>query len=81
MRVIWDEDDVKVGRVYGKSGIKEQWLIGYRADLSGDARYVSVSTSDGMVTIPRTKRGMAENLSRNGYSPVEYLLADAKDHK
>jgi hypothetical protein len=29
MKITWEADDIKVGRRVGKSGRKEEWIIGY----------------------------------------------------
>ena len=75
MQVIWHPSDIRVGRIYGKQGVREKWLIGYRPDVDGPCRFVSISLDDGMVTEPRTDMAMAECLSRHEYLPVELLEA------
>lgn len=84
MRFIWEETDIKPGRVYGRAGMREQWLIGYRPELESKKNLVSVSLADGMVAgEPRTKMEMAEVLSRNDYAPIEFLslMAQGKEAK
>lgn len=73
MKVIWEEKDITPGRRYTKEGIGEKWIVGYLSGALGDARYVSVSDQDGMVTEPRTKEQIAQILTDNGYLPVELL--------
>jgi hypothetical protein len=71
---IWEAEDIRPGRRYSKQHIKEIWLIGYRADADDyEARYVSVSESDGMVTKPYTKEELAAILSEGGYVPINFL--------
>lgn len=72
MKVIWEAKDINPGRKYSKPGI-ETWIIGYMANMHSTDRYVSISISDGMVTKPKTKEDMAEDLTTSGYLPVELL--------
>ena len=73
MQVIWEDNDIIAGRIYGKKSIKEKWIIGYRSDLLTPGRYVSISLSDGCVTSPLTKESFADMLTRNKYLPQEVL--------
>lgn len=83
MKIIWQEVDIKVGRIYGKRGMKETWMIGYRPEIDGAMRYVSISMVDGMITLPRTTTEMAEILTSNEYWPIELLafLDSTKEHQ
>ena len=49
MKIEWEAEDIKPGRVVGKPDRTERWLIGY---IPGKApqHYVLVSLSDGMVS-------------------------------
>ncbi len=74
MRIIWEAEDIKPGLRHSKKHTKEIWIIGYRADADDyEARYVSVSESDGMVTKPYTKEELAVILSEGGYVPISFL--------
>lgn len=73
MKIIWQEEDIQVGRIYGRPGMKETWMIGYRPEIDGTIRYVSISMVDGMITLPQTKAEMAEILTSNEYCPIEFL--------
>lgn len=73
MKIIWEEGDITPGRRYSKVGLGENWIIGFLQDAMRDARYVSISDRDGMVTLPCTKQEMAVMLTREGYLPVELL--------
>jgi len=72
---IWKAEDIKPGRRYTKKHTEEIWLIGYRTDADNyEARYVSVSENDGLVTSPpHTKAELAEILNENNYVPVDIL--------
>jgi hypothetical protein len=72
----WRAEDIKPGRRYTKKDTEEVWLIGYRTDAVAnyEARYVSVSENDGLVTSPpRTKEDLAKVLNEDGYVPVDIL--------
>lgn len=73
MKVQWEEKDIVAGRRYSREGLRETWQIGYLSGDLSEARYVSISMVDGMVTLPLTKAQMAENLTEHGYLPVELL--------
>lgn len=47
--------------------------------IDGPARYVSVSSSDGMVTEACTKEQMAHQLTDSGYLPIELLSFTRSD--
>jgi len=70
----WKTEDVRPGRRYTKKDTEEIWIIGYRTDIGDyNARYVSVSENDGMVTLPYTKEEFAQVLNANEYVPVDIL--------
>lgn len=73
MKFIWEEKDVIPGRKYSRAGIQETWMIGYRAECESDKQYVSISLSDGMVTLPSSKEDLSITLSQLDYVPIEYL--------
>lgn len=86
MKVVWEEEDIMVGRRYSRKGI-ETWLIGFLAGGEEGCNYVSVSLADGMVSPAETKAGMARKLTEGAYLPVEVLRdpergsKDEKDEK
>lgn len=71
MKAIWFAEDIITGQRYFKPGTKEVWIIGYRPDLDGVTRFVSISLEDGMVTSPETREQIAECLTKNEYLPIE----------
>lgn len=73
MKFIWEESDIKTGRMYSRVDINENWMIGYRSYAVEEARFVSISMVDGMVTAPLNKNEMADMLTRGGYVPIEFL--------
>lgn len=73
MRVIWEAEDIVVGRRYSKPGLDEEWIIGFIGGMGGPIRYVSISDQDGMVTGPKSKEEIALDLTEAGYLPVELL--------
>ena len=70
MKVIWEEDDIIVGRKFMKKGTSEIWIIGYTAFTNGE-KYVTVSLSDGMVTEAINADTMAKRLTQSNYLPIE----------
>jgi len=83
MKIIWEAEDIKPGLRYSKNHTKEVWIIGYRADADNyEARYVSVSENDWMVTSPYTKEDLAKILNESGYMPVQIkLILDGQENK
>ena len=75
MKVQWEPKDIVPGRRYSREGIGEAFQIGYLATEESDARYVSISSADGMVSAPATKEAMANELTEHAYLPVELLGA------
>ena len=73
MKVIWESADIVAGRRYSREGLNDTWLIGYLSNETTEKRYVSISMSDGLVTLPKTKETLAYELTENGYVPVELL--------
>jgi len=79
VKFIWECADITPGRTYSRVGLGEDWLIGYRDDTSDDKlRYVSISLTDGLVTLPLDKETLAERLTNQGYVPCEFLAAATK---
>ncbi len=75
MKFQWETLDIKAARKYSRAGIKEVWMIGYLSNVHEDRRYVSVSMSDGMVTVPYSAEELAVNLTEGRYVPIEFLEA------
>ena len=74
MKFIWEPEDIRVGRKYSRPDITEEWLIGYLPLPDRyDARYVSISMNDGMVTKCASANEMAADLTRNNYVPIELI--------
>ena len=75
MKVQWDEDDVRPGRVVSASEGGERMMLGYNPSLGlNDARWHLVSLRDGMVGQPAcTQEGMARLLTEQGMVPIEAL--------
>lgn len=78
MKFVWEESDIKPGRVYSKVGITEQWIIGYVPGLDSKSNRVHISLSDGMVLPPQTAEALAADLTEGGYVPLEYLTTQAQ---
>jgi len=70
MKVQWERDDVRPGRVVGKPDRKERWLIGY---IGAGGDYALVSLSDGMICEKMSREKMADALNKSGEIPSEYL--------
>ena len=75
MRFEWEPEDIKVGRVVGKPGRGERWMIGYMAEsiLGEEKRYTLNSMADGLVQMPRTASELAASLNKTGEWPSELL--------
>lgn len=73
MKIEWEIADIKPGRVVGKPGRKERWMIGYVAADQTEHRWTLVSLSDGMIQIPRSADLLATSLTESGELPAEVL--------
>ena len=73
MKVIWSEQDIKPGQIYGKRTIQERWIIGFIPWIDGDKKYTSTSLSDGQVNSTQTKSEVANDLTESEYLPLELL--------
>lgn len=73
MKFIWEETDIVGGRKYNRDGLTEIWMIGYQYNEAGNQEYVSISLTDGIVTIPSSKPALAADLTMAGYVPCEFL--------
>lgn len=76
MKFIWEESDIKTGRIYTRPDIHEDWMIAYLSDIDPDnlAKYTSVSLSDGLIIKASTREDMAQMLTENEYIPKEYIF-------
>jgi hypothetical protein len=79
MRVVWEDEDIKGGRLAENSN-KSRLLIGYREkDRQGsknsmalDTRWMLISMDDGLAVISACTRGaVAEWLTDHDYLPTE----------
>ena len=83
VKYTWEKEDIKAGRYvirnsspYGSDNISYAASccskIGWRADVSGDKKYVLISIEDGMVLKEHTKDELVDKFNRedNGYRPV-----------
>lgn len=78
MKIEWEAADIKPGRIVGKPGRGERWMIGYDATVATDRdgpRWCLVSLSDGMVQSRHTKEMLAKKLTLSGELPVETYAA------
>lgn len=73
MKVIWEAQDIRPGRKYGKPSHSEEWMIGFLSFVDGPQKYVSISMVDGMITPPMGELELAKSLTESGYVPVEIL--------
>ena len=73
MKCIWDEADIKCGQVVGKANKSERVTLGFLSNVFNSERFVTVSSLDGMVSNPMTKKELADSLTRYEYLPVELL--------
>jgi hypothetical protein len=81
VKVQWEANDITPGRILGKRGRSERWMIGYEA-MPDDAsrRHVLISLSDGLVSPPATAEMMAVDLNKSGEIPLELLDTLASDN-
>lgn len=73
MKFHWESTDIRAGRKYSRPTIKEIWMVGYLSNVHDDRRYVSISMSDGMVTVPYSAEELATTLTDGRYVPIEFL--------
>lgn len=85
MRVTWEPSDIRPGRVVGKSGRGERWIIGYgvcpRKVSEPERKFVLVSLADGMLQLSapndpwqfNTAEEIAAQLNQSGEMPSELL--------
>jgi len=73
MKVQWEEDDIRVGTVYGKPGTSERWLIGYVVPEDEPTELWCVSLSDGLMSPLGSKSSVVAMLTGQGYLPASIL--------
>jgi len=80
MKVIWEAGDIRCGRVFGREGITERWMIGYICPESSVSRIVTVSLSDGLVSPQHFDREtLARTLTDGSYMPEEFLEPEMEE--
>lgn len=80
MKFVWEEGDIRPGRIVRNSLTPERWMIGYILTVNEDKKsftrdHVIVSLSSGEVfsaKAPKTAQQLADMLTRNGACPEEY---------
>ena len=73
MKIIWEASDIRPGRVVGKAGRKEEWMIGY---LNGEAKadnFCLISLNDGCVSNRGTAEQLASSLTESNDWPIRLL--------
>jgi len=70
MKIEWETGDIRGGRIVGKSGREERWLIMYM----GGGLYGLASLVDGSAAYQNSAPDqIAEVLNKNGDIPVEWI--------
>jgi hypothetical protein len=82
VKIVWTENDVKMGQVVGRvaDAGRERWIIGYQPKPTkprdGDSNtYVMTSLMDGLVNHYETKQELVDALNSNAMWPNELLDA------
>jgi hypothetical protein len=71
MRYIWEENDIKGGRVVTTASGSERLILGYDAGEEGDGDRTITSLADGSLIAKRqTKAQQADWLNKAGYMPA-----------
>jgi hypothetical protein len=76
MKFIWEESDIKPGRVVGKSPNVGCWIIGYIPDPHA---YTLISLDDGMVQPPKTAAELATHLTASLMKPIRSKVYDGTE--
>lgn len=82
MKFVWEESDIRPGRIVTSQATPERWMIGYILSVneerkSFDRDHVVVSLTSGEVIktkSPKTAQQLADMLTRNDARPEEYPL-------
>lgn len=79
MKYIWEEEDIKCGRfVYRKGGnYSTAYKIGFASWVKngkkkGEGHYVLIAITDGMVTMPVTKKEMVKSFNETNKAPLPF---------
>lgn len=70
MKVVWEIEDIKSGRVVGKPDVNERFMIGWRTALHGPNTVHMISLLDGMV-LHDTAQEVCDHLNNGGWQPIE----------
>jgi hypothetical protein len=73
VKVIWEAQDIIVGRKFKLPSSNETWMIGYIPSCVGKEKYAKISMSDGMVTDTVGVEYMADSLNADGSLPIELI--------
>jgi hypothetical protein len=73
MKVEWHAGDIRPGRIVGKPGRDEQWLIGYRISDKDNVYCLISYNADGFISAQGTKEEIANHLNAAGEFPAELL--------
>lgn len=79
MKIVWEPEDIRVGRRVCTPGCSETWMIGFEIIDKFANRFCVVSLADGMISRSRmSAEEVADYLTKAGNHPVE-LLTKEKD--
>jgi len=74
MKVTWEPEDIRCGRIMNTPNAEEQWMIGYNPMIDTMAMYTIISLSDGMIGCePTTRSLLAQLLNQGKYIPEELI--------
>jgi len=80
MKFVWEESDIIGGRIVGKPGRLESWMIIYRPSMAPGSRgnlYGMVSLTDGSFGKDFVSNSsMAEFLNNIGEIPEEFIIRE-----
>lgn len=69
--------DIHGGRAYRKNGV--DFIIGYRAELAGERRWVLIDLRDGCVMKSETRASLARTLTEGKYEPEQIEIQGEGD--
>ena len=69
MKIEWEADDIRPGRMVGRPGRNERWMIGYIIQEK-EVPYCLISVQDGMVVKLGSAESAAEHLNASGDVPI-----------
>jgi len=72
MKITWEAEDIRGGRIVGKKGREERWLI-IRLEDGMTHKYALASMADGMVICEGRADHVATRLNDSGDIPVEWI--------